>query len=470
MSRTIINVSAVIESSRQINSAKTSVSSAKNSFTQTKNSIDGKIQNRSNIRDRLNTVQRLLSNIDGKIEKIRSTVQFGANQYRAADDKVEAMKKQVNASISSRSVTAQLGGWADYFKDRIKTDSVIDKSQGYVQSSKSIKSFFDLISNITKCIGKYGKSEKTTLAASFLGYFGVLTSSLTGGKQTKADICSSMLSLFKSSVGVESGIYKYYEKTLHPYEVSKLDARFGKAMTGLSLASSLAGTAGTGIDTYKIFTDPNCTTYDKAAQSIKMGGAVFDFGGKAYIASQASSKTLQFISSASGSSKTVNQILATEQKLKYTTSAAATKNISKANTILALGNVTASTISSGVKRYGEVTADGKFDMGDAGSVGVHGSLSGLNTVTSSLTLGIIHFDSEKVATDIERDADDFVRGDSWAAQYIRNQDNNVILRFGVSVGSGGYLLGKKVVNGAASSIQTVGSWVSTGWDTLTNLF
>lgn len=82
----------------------------------------------------------------------------------------------------------------------------------------------------------------------------------------------------------------------------------------------------------------------------------------------------------------------------------------------------------------------------------------------------MHFDSEKVATDIENDADNFARGDSWAAKYIRNQDNNVILRFGVSVGSGGYLLGKKVVNGVADRAKTVGSWISTGWNVVTNLF
>ncbi len=468
MSRTVINVSAVVDALRQMDSARVNVIAAKNSFTQTKNSIDEKIQNRANIRDRLNTVQRQLSNIESKIGKIRSTVQYGANQYRTTDSKVKSMKKQVNASLSNRSVRTQFGIWKDYFKDRIETDSINNHST--VNGQKPIKSFLDLMTNITKCIGKYGKSEKTTLSASFLSYLGTLTSSLTGGKQTKADVYSNMLSLFKSSAGVETGIYKYYEKTLHPYEVSKLDARFGKTMTGLSLVSGVVGTATAGIDTYKVFSDPNATSYDKAAQSIKMGGSIFDFGGKAYVASQASSKTLQFISSAGGSSKATNQILATEYKLKYTTSAAATKNISKANTILGLVNVSAATVSGAAKQYGVVTADGNFDAKDFGSVGVHGSLSGLNAVASGLTLGVVHFDSEKVAAEIEQDADDFIRGDSWAAQYIRNQDNNIVLRFGVSVGSGGYLVGKKVVNGISKGVQTVGSWISNGWNAVTNLF
>lgn len=353
---------------------------------------------------------------------------------------------------------------------RVLMKYVSSAQQDKQSTNKNIKTGLTFLSGLNKNIGKYGKKEGVTLSSSILSYIGTLCGIANSKSSSGLDITSNILSLFKSSGGVESGIYKYYEKTLHPYEFSKLDARFGRTMTGLSVASSLAGTASEGIDTYKIFSDSNSTAFDKAAQSIKMCGSIFDFGGKAYIAKKASSKTLQFISSASGSPKAVNQILATEQKLKYTTSAAATKNISKANTIVALVNVTASTISSGVKRYGEVTADGKCDVVDASSVGVHSCLSGLNTVSSSLTLGLVHFDSEKVATDIENDADNFARGDSWAAKYIRNQDNNVILRFGVSVGSGGYLLGKKVVNGVADGAKTVGSWISTGWNVVTNLY
>ncbi len=88
MSRTKINVGAVMDAMHQITAAKTSVSSAKSAFTQTRNSIDGKIQNRSNIRNRLTTVQNQLSGIDSQIGKIRATVQSGANQYKNTDDRV----------------------------------------------------------------------------------------------------------------------------------------------------------------------------------------------------------------------------------------------------------------------------------------------------------------------------------------------------------------------------------------------
>lgn len=330
-----------------------------------------------------------------------------------------------------------------------------------------LKSILAFIAGINKNIGKYGENEGATLASSILSYLSTLSGIATSDNLSDIDVTSSILSLFGGSVGVESGIYKYFENTLHPYEVSKLDGKFGKAMLGLSIIASVAKAADTGIDVYKIFSDPNSTVYDKAAQLIKMGGAVFDVGGDVYIAQQAGSKALRFVNSASGS-KAVNQILVTEQKLKYTTSAAASNKISNATTVLAIGSVVASTASSAIKRYGQVSADGEVDMGDVGSVGIHGSLSGINTVTSTLTFGVVNFDSEEVASDLENDADDFLEGDSWAAQYVKDQDNNAVARMGVSIGIGGYLVGKKVVNGVAGAAETVGSWVSTGWNTVTN--
>lgn len=366
--------------------------------------------------------------------------------------------------------TKLLPGFTNCLPLRVLMGYLTSNEENNQPTHLNIETGLTFLSALNKNIGKYGDNEDINLSSTILNYLGALCGIANPDNQSGIDATSDILSLLKSSIGVESSIYEYYEKKLHPYEASKLNARFGKIMTGLSIIGSIAGTATTGVETYKIFSDPDSTVYDKSAQIIKMGGAAFDLGGDVYIAKQASTKTLQFVRNASGSSKATNQILATEQKLKFTTSSNAAKNISKAGTVLAVGNVAASTISSGVKQYGKVTEDGTFDMGDAGSVGVHGSLSGLNTVTSSLTLGLVSFDSEQVATDLENEAEEFVKGDSWAAQYIRDQDNNVVLRFGVSVGAGGYLAGKKVVNGIADGAKTVGSWISTGWNAVTNLF
>ena len=283
------------------------------------------------------------------------------------------------------------------------------------------------------------------------------------------DIVSDILSLFKSSIKVENGIYNYYEKTLHPYEMLKLDAKFGKLMNGLSIASDIAGIANSGIDTYNVFIDSESSAYDKAAKAIKASDSILSLGKDVYIAFKTSTKTLQFVSS-NGSSKAVNQILATEQKLKYTTSAAVAQKVKNVGAAFTIGSAFLSGISSGVKQYGEVTEDGTFDVSDAGSVGLNFALSGLNSMVNSVTFGLVDFNAESVADDLESDATEFVKGNSWAAKYIRNQENNVILRYGVSVGAGVYIIGENVVEGVANTAETIGSWISTGWNIATKHF
>ncbi len=125
MGRTLINVGAVIDATRQINSAKSSVSSVKSSFTQTKNSVDGKIRNRSNIGNRLTTVQNQLSNIDSQIGKIRSMVESGANLYRTTDDRVESWRDGIKNNVGVSSAGRLMNNWASYFNTSQEVNSTI---------------------------------------------------------------------------------------------------------------------------------------------------------------------------------------------------------------------------------------------------------------------------------------------------------------------------------------------------------
>ena len=276
------------------------------------------------------------------------------------------------------------------------------------------------------------------------------------------------MKFMKSSIGIETGIYDYYLKTMSPQMAAMLGEKFGKGMAGLSAGASILGLAEEGVDVYKIFSDSDSSIYDKVGQFLKFGGKSFDAGGKVYIAQQATSKTLHFVTKTGNSTKVLNQILATDQS--YATSAMVSKNISKVTTGTAIANVLLSTLGGGIKQYGVVSEDGVIDGTDVGSIGVYGSLSGLDTVANSLTLGLVDFDSETVAADLENDVDRFLEGDSWAANYVKDQDNNVVLRFGVSVGTGAYIIGENIVEGIADTASTVGSWISTGWNVVTNIF
>ena len=183
MSRTQINVSAVIDAYKQISSAKSYVGSAKSSFAQTKNSIDGKIKNRSNIKSRLDTVQRQLSNIDSKIGRIRLTVQSGANQYRSTDDNVEAMRKQIKTNISAKFVTLSTSKWADCFKtstDEVKDSTFVNefkknygvkdalagsgyigKIYGYINDIKSAEGWYDYVDTGVNIFSFLSSAKKT---------------------------------------------------------------------------------------------------------------------------------------------------------------------------------------------------------------------------------------------------------------------------------------------------------------------
>lgn len=332
------------------------------------------------------------------------------------------------------------------------------------------KEFFKFISSIVGAAGKIGNSNEASLGKSILSYLSTVCGVASTGCDTETDVTSEMLSLLKSSGKTWTDLYKYYEKTLNPYEASKLADRFSPTATNVSIGSSIAGLINEGVKTYRSFVDSESTAYDDAAQALKLLGATGEFGGNAYIASQASTKTLQFVSSFDGSKTAVNQILATDQTLKYTTSKTVTKKISNAQAGIAVGNVVISTVSGGVKRYGEVSEDGSVDVQDAASIGLYSSLSGLDTVANSLTFGIVDFDSEGVAADLESDADEFVQGESWAAQYIRDTENNIVLRFGVSVGSAAYIVGENVIEGVSNGADAVASWVSGKWNDFMGLF
>lgn len=209
MSRTKINVSAVIDAYRQISSAKTYVSSAKSSFTQTKNSIDSKIKNRSNIRNRLDTVQHQLSNIDSKIGRIRATVQSGANQYRSTDEKVESWKKDLRNNVGVRAVGTITSSWASYFKNNDDISEVqkkTDISEGKNKSEAKMDGETDTLSGFAKFINNKLKVNGAVLSGELSGdgeFLGVNTAGKIGGTilSGEAGIKSRMSWKFKDDDG-----------------------------------------------------------------------------------------------------------------------------------------------------------------------------------------------------------------------------------------------------------------------------
>ena len=263
---------------------------------------------------------------------------------------------------------------------------------------------------------------------------------------------------------MEEGIYDYFIKTLTPYEASKLGEKYGKGNIVLSAISSVAEIGENSVKMHDVMVDENSNAYDKVGQAINVGGSLADFYGKLKIAKMSGTKSLRIVNNLEGCSKGVkNQILATESSLKYTTAATVGKKISTASTYIDIFDAGVSAVSSGVKRYGQVSKDGKVDIVDGASVGIYSATNGLSKLASSVTFGVVSFDGDKTAKELEDDVTNMVNSNSKLVQYIGNKNNPIVLR-GLAAGCGAAeLVGKKVVSGFCKVAEKAGKAAQTVW-------
>ena len=249
-----------------------------------------------------------------------------------------------------------------------------------------------------------------------------------------------------------------------PYEASKLGEKYGKGNIVLSAISSVAEIGENSVKMHDVMVDENSNAYDKVGQAINVGGSLADFYGKLKIAKMSGTKSLRIVNNLEGCSKGVkNQILATESSLKYTTAATVGKKISTASTYIDIFDAGVSAVSSGVKRYGQVSKDGKVDIVDGASVGIYSATNGLSKLASSVTFGVVSFDGDKTAKELEDDVTNMVNSNSKLVQYIGNKNNPIVLR-GLAAGCGAAeLVGKKVVSGFCKVAEKAGKVAQTVW-------
>ncbi len=300
------------------------------------------------------------------------------------------------------------------------------------------------MADIVDFIGNNGGGDEASLSASFIKNFAELYQILSGKPESPNDIASGILSLYKSSVSVETSLYKYFLKTLRPEDAERLAGKFGISMMLLKISGNAADLTKEGMETYRVLHDPDSTKYDKAAQIVDFGGKAIDFGGNVYLAGLESTKAIRVVIDGAGKQ---NQILATQvPKVEYTTSAKISSKLKNGAQWLTLIKSGTATISTGIKRFGEVSEDGEITVTEGASIGIHSSLEGLSVLTSDITAGLIHFDGEKVAVELESEANDFVKSNDWKAQYVRDPNHGIVSRFLVSELTAVEMIGKKTVN------------------------
>ena len=486
------------ETNSALPKAKGQIAEIKTEVSSVKRNIYYKVQDRNNISNRLNNANNELSQIESKIQTLYYELNEFLDNYNYAEERIlssvvgdkgrsksanellfDVIKDtDVDPQITLSDIIRSILGITTTDNDS-KINSLLEllfktitgsiksnnQKEKDIDTTKITKEVFDVFANFFDGVGDVSDDADLKFASPLIEYFSTLYGFSTTKYESGADATAGWLSLFDKSASLENALYKYFEKTLDPYQASKLYDKFGNGAAGLSIIGSIANFAKEGIESFQIFTDPNSKWYDKTGQLVDFWGSGVKTIGKTYIATDCSSKVLQFVS------KPGNQILATElPELKFTSTKAAAQKLAKAQTYLALGDVAFSSISGGIKKYGQCMEDGEFTWKDAGSVGVSFSCDGLSAVGRGLTFGLVDIDGEAMAQNLEAKADEFVHGDSWAASYIRNEDNNVVLRFGVSVGSGAYLLGKEAVEGVTNGAKAVGGWVSNAWNGFKSIF
>lgn len=194
MSRTIINVGAVLGLSSTITSAKTTVSSVKSSLDSTRSQIDGKVLNRNNIRNRLSNVSSRLSTIENRIFNIKNTVERGANGYYNADIRVMNMKSSLSEKIN-----VHIGNTLDAWNT--KGSGLSDKETDKVNiKGESADKFFSWT---------WKDTWKLTGSAGIIGSI----ASTVGGAITGGKSVSNGLSTIKSVAKVVENIAKAVPKT-----------------------------------------------------------------------------------------------------------------------------------------------------------------------------------------------------------------------------------------------------------------
>lgn len=490
--------------------AKNGISNISSSLSGLKRDINYKVRNKNDISDRMTGAANELSDIASELQGLYYSINRFLDSYDYAEERI--ISNQFNDNGRSKSVNelafdstdktenktietllneiAKILGLTSFVPGDIPgslislltkkiIEGLLNKNGNVPKFNNTVtgeKNIFDIISDFFKVSGKgadklFDKLNLDSDAAKYAGstldlsgnlvdYMGSLYEMFTNDYKSPSETTAGWLSLFEKSTKTETGLYKFFEKILHPYQASNLYDKYNDGMTGLKIIGSIAGFIKECINSYEVFSDGNSKSYDKAAQLIDFWGAGFKTIGNVYIATDCSSKVLQFVSKPG-----MNQILATElPKLSFSSTAEVAKKAKVAGTYIALGDVVFSAISGGVRKYGECMEDGKFTWKDAGSVGVALACDGLSAVGRGLTLGIVNVDGKAMSNYFESEADNFARGDSWAAKYIRDEEHDVVSRFLVSVGSGGCILVKSAAEGLASGAKIVGGWISSAWN------
>lgn len=104
MARTNIDVQGVLNSSWQVNAAKSTANGVRSDLDWMRGQISSAILNRNNLRERLRKVSVNISNVESRMNRIRITAENGAKRFYNTDRRVAVWKSSMTEEIAKKYV------------------------------------------------------------------------------------------------------------------------------------------------------------------------------------------------------------------------------------------------------------------------------------------------------------------------------------------------------------------------------
>lgn len=285
MGSTRINVGAVIGLSPQIQRAYSTVSGVRTDLYSTRSRIDGRILNRNNLSNRLQSAISQLASIESRVTRIKETVERGANRYLTTDLSVKSWSSALLGRIAGVGFISQgtgIGLDASLLSKQAVSGCAVDqKGNGDSTFAKILKDDWSLEKAVLE-----GSRTKN---GEFLGFktSGTAEGELLGGSiKTKS---KAKWNIQDGDVGIDKSI----EAEGHLAK-GKLKGSIG--LLGGEISGTVGSVGATGKVGASLFKDgklsPALEAKLKAEASVAKGDASLSFGNDEFDAHGKASGTL----------------------------------------------------------------------------------------------------------------------------------------------------------------------------------
>lgn len=268
----------------------------------------------------------------------------------------------------------------------------------------------DGVSWFSKLMGKLNDKSVETTYGDIFSYGNDLWKMLQGLTSGNMDI-GIVLDMAKDSAGVWESMYQYFDKNLvdmanktqkQPVE-SVLGEKYGNTVGVVALLSSFMGFA----KSYY-----NTMSGDYMSWQEMLGEWI-------------------------GTGKEGVGVVESAYKLSNMKKGIASETVGKNANWFTLAETVMSTGGQAMKSYGKYNSDGNISVSEGAAIGVESSVSGLTTLISGVTFGLVNIDSDAASEELESWAKD--QGNSIGETIVRNpsmreayQNGNIFVKIGIT--------------------------------------